>query len=314
MRNISEGAYSLKGEIYMEINIYQVDAFCDKAFGGNPAGVVPNAKGLTEDMMQSIAKEMNLSETAFVTSMSDDLFTVRFFTTVCEVDLCGHATIATFYTLAKLGYIEAIDNGIKTVYQDTKAGRLSVDIVFKDGKVDKIFMEQADPKEIGVLSNILPLIESMGIGMDDVGVLDNMIYPEIISTGLPDIILPIKKKEVLDNLNIDMKALAKVSQDLDVTGVHAFYLPKINSEFVYTRNFAPLVGIDEEAATGTSNGALMYFLKKNSLIQNNNIISYQGESINRPSIIHCQIVKKNENLTVKIGGNAKTVISGVLSI
>ncbi len=298
----------------MELNIYQVDAFSDKAFGGNPAGVVLDAKYLNEDTMQNIAKEMNLSETAFVTSIDYDLYTVRFFTTLCEVDLCGHATIATFYTLAKMGYIEPIDNGIKTVYQDTRAGKLSVDIMFKDGEVDKIIMEQATPKEIGTINDIYPLIDAMGINIEEVGVLDNIVHPEIISTGLPDIILPIKKKKVLDNLDIDMKALAKISQDLGVTGVHAFNLPEKNSDFVYTRNFAPLVGIDEEAATGTSNGALIYFLKKNNLIEDNKIISFQGESMSRPSIIYCEIMEKDGNQIVKIGGTAKIVISGVISI
>ncbi len=298
----------------MEINIYQVDAFSDKAFGGNPAGVVLDARHLTEDIMQSIAKEMNLSETAFVTSVDDDLFTVRFFTTVCEVDLCGHATIATFHTLTKMGYISPIDNGIKRVYQETKTGKLAVDIMFKDSEIDKIFMEQATPKEMGIINDIYPLLESMGINVEDVGVLDDMVYPEIISTGLPDIILPIKKKEVLDKLDIDVKSLSKISENLGVTGVHAFYLPEINSKSVYTRNFAPLVGIDEEAATGTSNGALIYFLKKNKLIKDNNIVSYQGESLNRPSVIHCIIEENDGNSIVKVGGNAKIVINGIMSI
>lgn len=298
----------------MEINIYQVDAFSDKAFGGNPAGVVLDAKYLTEDIMQSIAKEMNLSETAFVTSIDEDLFTVRFFTPVCEVDLCGHATIATFHTLAKMRYIEPIDDGIKTVYQYTRAGKLSVDIMFKDREVDKIFMEQATPKEIGIVNDLNPLLKSMGINIEDVGVSDDMVYPEIISTGLPDIILPIKKKEVLDKLTIDVKSLSKISENLGVTGVHAFYLPEKNSKFVYTRNFAPLVGIDEEAATGTSNGGLIYFLKKNKLINDDNIVSYQGESLNRPSIIHCKIKEDDGNSIVKVGGNAKVVINGIMSI
>lgn len=298
----------------MELNIYQVDAFSDKAFGGNPAGVVLNARYITDDIMQSIAKEMNLSETAFVTSLHEDLFTVRFFTTVCEVDLCGHATIATFYTLAKMGYIQPIENGIKRVYQETKTGKLSVDIIFKEGEVDKIFMEQAKPKAIGSINDMSPLLKSMGITMEDVGVLDNTVYPEIISTGLPDIILPIKRKEILDRLDIDMKLLAEISEKLGVTGVHAFYLPEINSKAVYTRNFAPLVGINEEAATGTSNGALIYFLKKNKLIEDNEITSYQGESMNRPSIIHCKIEEKEGNSIVKVGGNAKILINGIISI
>jgi len=84
----------------MDIIIYQVDAFTDKPFGGNPAGVVTDARSLTDENMQKIAMEMNLSETAFVISKGDNNYQVRFFTPKCEVDLCGHATIATFYTLA----------------------------------------------------------------------------------------------------------------------------------------------------------------------------------------------------------------------
>ena len=111
----------------MEINIYQVDAFSDKPFGGNPAGVVPDAKQLSYDDMQNIAKEMNLSETAFVIPIDKNNYQVKFFTPIKEVDFCGHATIGSFYTLAHKGYLPPIYNGIK-VYQETKAGRLAVEI------------------------------------------------------------------------------------------------------------------------------------------------------------------------------------------
>lgn len=298
----------------MEINIYQVDAFSEKSFGGNPAGVVPNARFLTETQMQNIANEMNLSETAFVIPLDKDLFKVRFFTSVCEVDLCGHATIATFYTLAKMGYIDSIYNGTKTVYQETKAGKLSVEILFKNGDVDKVYMEQTTPKDMAVLKDIDELLKAMNLDIEDIGVLNESIYPEIISTGLPDIILPIKSKEKLDNLDIDLKELAKISEKLDVVGVHAFHLPELNSKVVYTRNFAPLVGIDEEAATGTSNGALIYLLKKKNLINEDNVISIQGESMKRPSDIYCKIEEKDDKYIVKVGGKSKIVINGIMFI
>lgn len=298
----------------MEINIYQVDAFSEKSFGGNPAGVVPNARFLTESQMQNIANEMNLSETAFVIPLDKDLFRVRFFTSVCEVDLCGHATIATFYTLAKMRYIESIYNGTKTVYQETKAGKLSVEIIFKNGDVDKVYMEQTTPKDIGIIKDIDELLKAMNLNIEDIGVLNEKVYPEIISTGLPDIILPIKEKEKLDNLDIDMKELARISKSLGVIGVHAFHLPELNSKVVYTRNFAPLVGIDEEAATGTSNGALIYFLKNKKFTSEDNIISFQGESMNRPSRIDCNIEKKDGKYIVKVGGKSKIIINGIMFI
>lgn len=292
------------------IGIFQVDAFSDKPFGGNPAGVVLDAQNLTDEQMQNIAKEMNLSETVFVTGYQGDFFELRFFTPVCEVDLCGHGTIATFYTLVKEGYIEKLNNGIKTLYQRTKAGELSVDIVFKNGEVDSVIMEQTTPKDIRKLEDLTYICEAMRIKTKDIGVINKLVYPEIISTGLPDIILPIKEKSVLDNLSIDMKALAKISEDLKVVGVHAFHLPEINSDVVYTRNFAPLVGIDEEAATGTSNGALIYFLVKNNLLKKDEILSYQGYSMNRPSKIYCKIEKRLGNYIIKVGGGSKIVLKG----
>ncbi len=292
-----------------KIKMFQVDAFSDKLFGGNPAGVVLDASRLPDEQMLNIAREMNLSETAFVTGIEHDCYNIRFFTPVCEVDLCGHATIATFYTLAKEGLIKKMNTGIKTIYQKTKAGKLSVDIVFNNGEVDKVIMEQTTPKDIGKLEDIYLLCQALGIEIEDIGVLNESIFPEIISTGLPDIIIPIKDKKVLDNLSIDMKALAKLSEELEVVGVHAFCLPKIDSDIVYTRNFAPLVGINEEAATGTSNGALIYFLKKNKLIINNEIVSYQGYIMNRPSKIYCKLEERNET-KVKVGGQAIIVFKG----
>ena len=205
----------------MQINIFQVDAFTDKSFKGNPAGVVPDARNLKDDQMQNIAKEMNLSETAFVIPISDELFQVRFFTPLCEVDLCGHATVATFFLLAKKGYINSIRNGIKTVYQNTKAGKLAVNLKYVNGLVDKVFMEQTIPKDLGGVLDMDKLVQALGINKDDIGIAGEFVDPEIISTGLADIILPLNKKETLDNLEIDMEELSKLSEDNKVVGLHA---------------------------------------------------------------------------------------------
>lgn len=297
----------------MEIHIYQVDAFTSQPFGGNPAGVVPNAKGLSDLEMQQIANEMNLSETAFVIPLYDDLFKVRFFTPLCEVDLCGHATIATFYTLALKGYIKPVENGSKIVYQQTKVGRLPVEIIFIDYCVDSVIMEQAVPRLLGTVELLDPLLDSMSLYRSHIGVGDKYIEPMIISTGLPDIILPIKSKEVLDNLKIDFCKMAEVCNKLRVTGVHAFYLPTLYSQEVYTRNFGPSVGINEESATGTANGALMYFLNSTKLINQKFITSFQGESLGRPSEIQCYMDEDGGEIKIKVGGKAKIVIDGIIS-
>ena len=134
-----------------------------QAFWGNPAGVVPDAKQLSYDDMQNIAKEMNLSETAFVIPIDKNNYQVKFFTPIKEVDFCGHATIGSFYTLAHKGYLPPIYNGIKKVYQETKVGRLAVEIFFNDGKIEKVLMEQATPKDLGIVKDIESLLDCFNI-------------------------------------------------------------------------------------------------------------------------------------------------------
>lgn len=298
--------------IILEKEIYQVDAFTDIPFGGNPAGVMPNAQGLNENDMQKIASEMNLSETAFIKKIGKNVYDVRFFTPSCEVDLCGHATIASFYTLAYKQYIES-ENDIMKAYQNTKAGRLGVEIQYKDGKVEKVMMEQGEPRSKGkIVQDIEKLCNYLNIDTEEIGIEEMKAYPEIISTGLPDIILPVKNKDILDKIVVDMDGIANFSNELGVTGVHAFTL--YDSDKIYCRNFAPAVGIDEEAATGTANGATLYYLKKNNFIGGNKIVSIQGYNMGRPSKINCEITQEKQRYTVKVGGRANIVIEGTIKL
>jgi Predicted epimerase, PhzC/PhzF homolog len=156
-------------------------------------------------------------------------------------------------------------------------------------------------------------LDCINIDINDIGIEGNKVTPKIISTGLPDLLLPINSKNKLDNLKVDLNKLKEFSRNMNITGVHAFHLPRLDSEIVYTRNFAPLVGIDEESATGTSNGALIFFLKDGGYVKGNEIISLQGESLNRPSRIHCIIDEEDGKYNVRVGGEARIVIEGILS-
>ena len=296
----------------MEINIFQVDAFSKVPFGGNPAGVVTNAKKLNRDQMQKIANEMNLSETAFIRQMDESYFKIRYFTPLLEVDLCGHATIASIYTLASEGFITPIQKGIKTVVIETKAGKLNVDIEYNNYLPKNIFMAQKPPKALGVPEMLIDILDALELEEADIGIGDKYISPEIISTGLPDIILPIKDKSKLLNMKVDFCKLAEISRELNVTGVHAFYIKDRMSRIAYARNFAPAVGIDEEAATGTANGALIYYLKKNGLLAEDSLVVSQGESMGRPSQINCRIENSKEGYSVFVGGEANIVIEGII--
>lgn len=298
----------------MDIKVYEVNAFTDKLPGGNPAGVVLDSGKLSEEQMQNISREINLSETAFVERIKEDYFKVRFFTPVCEVELCGHATIATFYLLGEKGYIKADKKDRRIVYQETEAGKLEVELIFKHGKINRILMEQSTPESFGSIKDLERLADIMGMKVEDIGIRGKRVSPEIISTGLKDIILPINRKGVLEDLSVNMEELTLFSRESDVTGVHAFYLPETTDNHVSTRNFAPAVGIDEESATGTSNGALIFFLKDKGFLKGEDLIAYQGENMGMPSEIYCNIVKNNGEYSVKVGGKAVIVKSQIVIV
>ncbi len=292
----------------MEIDIYQVDAFAEVEGGGNPAGVVPNARGLSDNDMQKIAQEMGLSETAFVFDRDNANgydFEVRFFKPTEEVDLCGHATIATFHLLSELGIIE---KNKKELIQKTKAGLLAIRL-----NQDGILMRQASPVNVNKSIDFERLYQAMAIEKETVGLSGIMINPEIWSTGLADVIMPIRNVELLKMINPKMDELSKISNELGVTGVHAFTIDE--NDQVWCRNFAPACGIDEESATGTSNGALGAFLhlKVNENIERNTFTAYQGDWMSKPSRIKVMTIQ-GETLEVWVGGKAITIAKGLITL
>jgi trans-2,3-dihydro-3-hydroxyanthranilate isomerase len=298
--------------------IYKVNAFSDIHFGGNPAAVVPNAIGLNNDDMLNIAREMNLSETAFIFPLVDNEadYEVRFFTPTQEVDLCGHATIASFFSLASKDIIKGRDN-VKIIKQKTKAGILPVELYFKDSKIHSVMMTQAKPKFIFDVENIYELAEIMGISVDDIGIEGYALIPAAVSTGLTDIMLPVKSLSSLKSISPDYTRLTKYSNSLNIIGVHAFTLEsEEESSTLACRNFAPAAGIDEESATGTSNGALGAYLIENDVLKLEDtitIICEQGYYMNRPSKIIVRLEGSKDDLTVKVGGKAVIVLEGEIS-
>lgn len=258
------------------MKFYIVDAFSEELFGGNPAGVaiLPEGRDFpSQETMLKTAAELRYSETAFIMPLDDDRFNIRYFTPTDEVDLCGHATIASFRALLDAGLVTQ-DYEYKAV---TLAGEITVSV--KDGIV---MMSMAEPQHISTISDAVELdrlYEIMGSEYDA----STGLLPMIISTGLPDIMMPVANTEELNNLSPNMNALSDLSKHYGVTGVHAFC---IDGEEIHARNFAPLYGIDEEAATGTANGALTHYLHINNLITapaHRRII--QGEAMGRPSVV-----------------------------
>ena len=317
-----------------QIEIHQVDAFTDVPFGGNPAGVVPRAEGLSPELMQKIAREMQLSETAFVTDLRQTKenadgpdFHVRFFTPAAEVDLCGHATIATFWLLMELGVVSPGDGsgdpeGETRVFQQTGAGVLPVDLLFGcEGGPARVMMTQALP-QVGFTLEQADLAELERILKAPQGSLTGFQgpKPQAVSTGLWDLIVPVTSMEALLSMRPDMGALAQFCNERKLVSVHCFSMDTVETGSTRPlQGFRPAVGIPEEAATGTASGATGAYLVLNRLVDIKQpvtrIICEQGHVMGRPSAIHVEIgVEGREIRSVRVGGSAVTVMKGRMEL
>jgi len=277
------------------MKIYICDAFSSEIFKGNQAGVVileekedyPN-----ETLMKNIATELKHSETAFVKKIDNRKFKIRYFTPTEEVELCGHATISVFSVLREL---KLISSGKYTA--ETLAGSLEI-IIDKDF----IWMDMASPK-IEYIFNLDEIKKIYSAFNLDIAQASKNLIPKIVNTGLSDIIIPIENKEILDSFIMNKEKVIELSKKYKVIGAHLFALDKDKKVTAFCRNIAPLVGIDEECATGTSNGALTHYLKDYNIISTQDMNTFiQGETMGRASTILSRY--KEDGMTIQIGGNA----------
>ena len=288
-----------------KMSVYILNAFAKTKRGGNPAGVVLDADCLVETSMQKTAARIGLSETAFVQKSVAADFKIRFFTPAAEVDLCGHATIAVFSLLFGLRRLRA-----GKYRQETKAGVLGVEVQ-KDGTV---FMEQSLPSFESAVDRG-EVAGSLGLG-------PNSLRPDmpvqIVSTGLRDIIVPINSLGDLLNIKPDLDKITDISKKYGAVGYHAFSLETKHKSTAHCRNFAPLYGIPEEAATGTSSGALACYLFRHGRItdtQAQKLVFEQGYGMRRPSEIFVRLDIENRNITgVHVGGKATAAKEKIVSL
>ncbi|SHE58717.1 PhzF family phenazine biosynthesis protein [Vibrio gazogenes] len=287
-----------------DIEVILVNAFIENGSGGNPAGVVLYADDLSDEEKQEIANAVGYSETAFVSQDDDVDFALSFFTPTDEVDFCGHATLAAFSVMYQKGIIT---NGEYT--QKTKAGRLGVTVA-SNGYV---VMEQNLPEYLHVLD-----YESVSalIGIDAALLESTQLPVEVISTGLPDIIVPLPRG-FLDKIQVDEDLLRDFSQQHQVTGMHVFELCDESSGLTAScRNFAPLFGIPEESATGSANGALACYLTKHLYGGPVNHFTFeQGRAMGKTSRLTAS-VESNEFgiIKVSVGGCAQTFGERTISV
>lgn len=288
-------------------SVYQVDSFTSEKFKGNPAGVVPNAEGLSEYDMQCLARELNNSETVFILPPEDLSHDVklRYFTPTTEVPSCGHATIAAHY-------VRAIENQLNSrkVMQKIGIGTLPIDIIKNDDYT--IWMTQGTIKFSKPLANddSCRLLSALGLTQKDV---DERCPIQIVSTGHSKVMLGIRSRSTLNSLSPNMSMLVELSKAIGCNGYYVFTFASPNSAVLtYGRMFAPAIGIPEDPVTGNANGPLGAYLVKHQLVPHDGILfsfkGGQGEAMGRYGVVDVNVkIENNEPVQVKIGGKAVIV-------
>lgn len=271
----------------MDVVVYVASAFSKNGKGGNKAGVVFDEGKLFRAQKMKIAKELGYVETAFISDSVTADFKLEYFTPKEEVDLCGHATIASFKILTHLNKLAKNSYTI-----ETKKALLSIDL-----DQETIFMEQNKPEFFEEVDK-----EEFNQCFDSEKIVSD--YPvQIVSTGLRDILIPITSEEELHQLTLDFEKIKAVSNEKNVIGMHLYAM---NQERIICRNFAPLYDIDEEAATGTSNGALACYLYSKLGIKKDLYTFEQGYSLESPSEILVKLKVDSEDAIeqVYVGGKS----------
>ncbi|ACF13186.1 phenazine biosynthesis protein PhzF family [Chloroherpeton thalassium ATCC 35110] len=296
--------------------IKQVDAFTDRAFTGNPAAVLPYADGLTDDQMQAIAREMNLSETAYIFKAQDGVhdMEIRWMTPVVEVSACGHGTIAAFHALDEEGLF-GLDKKepVRHFKVKTKGGTLPVEINRETGRT-MISFGMPIPKFEEYLGMRFELCNALGISAE---LIDKRLPVWISELGY--VFIPFVDRESLLSMKPNFEDLRHLSHRTKIVGYCAFTTETAHSaSAAHARFFAPQLGINEDPVTGTALGPLACYLYLNKELQGEGNICAsleQGYEMHRGGRVWVEMAVGNHTLNdVKISGYAITVLTGEIFV
>lgn len=286
----------------------QVDAFTDVVLGGNPCAIVFEADNLDDAKRLAIAKEMNLSETAFVqkpTAAGADV-AARYFTVDEEIPLAGHPTIATIYALVESGRLK-LTGDITRIMLELKVGPIPIEIYSSGGKVQKIVMSQKKPQ---FLSKHDPaaIMPAFGLTADDL--LEG--YPiQTVSTGTPQLMIPVPDLDTLRRVQVNAPMYNHLRQISDWFSPHLFCTQGATPEGqTFARHVGPTL---EDPFTGSATGGMAAYLYHYGIIKQTEFIAEQGHWISRPGKANVSIVGSPDDIeTVKVGGSAVSVLKGEL--
>jgi len=295
-----------------------LDVFTRDRFAGNQLAVLPDARGLTAERMQQVAREFNFSETTFVLPPEADGtdVRVRIFTPGQELPMAGHPTVGTAFALAHEGRLTA---GRPSVTFGLGVGPTTVDLEWAGDALHFAWMTQQVPvfgpevPDVGLLSDAL--------GVERAAILDTGLPVLEASAGVPFLYVPLASRAAVDAASVNVAGLIEFSRAVGLRDlpVYVFTLePGEDGATVYSRMFAPVFGIPEDPATGSASGPLGAYLVRHGVVapeRAGEIVSLQGAVMGRPSRIHISIAVEDGRATgVRIGGEAVVVATGTIEV
>jgi trans-2,3-dihydro-3-hydroxyanthranilate isomerase len=303
-----------------EYRFIQVDVFTDKPFGGNPLAVFPQAQRLTSGEMQRLAQEMNLSETTFVLppQAPGADFRVRIFTPARELPFAGHPVVGTHWVLAYLGRVD-LRQPVTRVRFELGVGVLPADLHVAEGQVTRVVMTQDRPTFHATLEDLAEL--AAGLGLAPQAITGTGLPVQVVSTGVPQMMVPVRSLAEVQSLGVgqlNVSALNRVCRALGTDCVMVFSLETEQPQAtVHVRMFAPMLGVPEDPATGSANGALGAYLVRHGAVPvtepTTYLVSEQGAELGRPSTLYVEVDRVGEEISaVRVGGQVVLVAEGVV--
>jgi trans-2,3-dihydro-3-hydroxyanthranilate isomerase len=301
-----------------EYRILQVDVFTDRVLAGNQLGVVLDARGLSDDEMQLIAREMNVAETTFVLPPTRPgcVARVRIFTPGREMPFAGHPTIGTAWVLATEGLVPG---GATTFALDEQIGAVEVELEGDPARPRFVWMRHRDATFGADVKDRAGVARALGLSDAD---LRPGAPIQTGSTGNAFLYVPLRDRAAVDRVTVDARRLLEVVPDTATIGVFVLAPdPDPNARRVYTRMFAPAHGVAEDPATGSASGALGAYLAIHRLVAPApagtvlSIVSEQGTKMGRQSFVHITLTLRDGAVSdIRVGGGVVPALDGTLML
>lgn len=290
---------------------FQVDAFTHTPLQGNPCAVIFDADPLTDTQMLAVAREMNLSETAFVIQTDEADFAARYFTPAEEIPMAGHPTIATIFALHHQGRIPM--EGLKTtVNLKLPAGLIPVTLYADGGgRLTFIEMTQLKPEFLRVYEpgDVLPVFN-----LDEDDLMPEAVI-QTVSTGTPQLMIPLQDHQSLRKASLNVKAYSRLRSEGDFFSPHLFCLDGVREGHTFARHFGVPPDTPEDPFTGSATGGMAAYLWHYGLIPDSEFIAEQGHWMSRPGFAKVRVEGPRHNIeNVKVAGRAAMVLQGRLEL